>query len=133
MSLGKIVKAIHKQNNFLITTHVRPEGDALGAAVGLCRLLTKLKKRAVVAIDDAVPKVYHFLPGINAILRCPEAKRLKNIDSFAVVDCADISRCGAIAALAGPGVLTLNIDHHISNSMFAKVNFVSPYASLRLN
>ena len=69
MSLNEICRSIKKYNNFLITAHTSPEGDALGSQLGFYNLIKKLGKQAVIISDDQLPYGYDFLPGIRQIRR----------------------------------------------------------------
>lgn len=130
MSLKKAAESVRKYNNFLITTHTNPEGDALGSELGFYRLVKKMGKSAVIINEDATPLVYDFLPGKGNIKRCRKAGLSVEFDCFVVLDCSDLTRPGQIFKLnlASPKPV-LNIDHHISNSMFGDVNWVEPAAS----
>jgi bifunctional oligoribonuclease and PAP phosphatase NrnA len=129
MSLRKAAECVRKNNSFVITAHLNAEGDAFGAELALFNLLKKLGKRAVIINDDPLPDEYAFMPGIKRIKRFSPALKKINFDCFAVVDCSDISRCGKVSDIYTQGKMLLNIDHHISNSYFGKVNWVEPAAS----
>ena len=129
MSLNEIVKSIKKYNNFLITAHVNPEGDALGSQLGFYNLIKKLGKRATIVSDDQLPGGYDFLPGIWRIRRL--TRKLKHIefDCLVVLDCADLKRTGRVYQLNQEHRRILNIDHHISNQFFGDVNWVDAQTS----
>ena len=55
MSLNEICRSIKKYNNFLITAHTSPEGDALGSQLGFYNLIKKLGKQALIISDDQLP------------------------------------------------------------------------------
>jgi len=129
MSLKKCAEAIRKNSSFLITSHTNAEPDALGSELALYLLLKKLKKRAVVVNDEAVPAEYAYMKGTQGIkVYSPAIKRIK-FDCFCIVDCSSLSRCGKVGVLAAGAKKMLNIDHHISNSFFAKVNWVDAHVS----
>jgi phosphoesterase RecJ-like protein len=129
MSLEKSVEFIRKQKNFLIASHTSMEGDALGSEMAFYRLVKKLGKDATVLNDDVIPYGYDFLPGLSVIRRFK--KGIKNIkfDCFVALDCSDLRRTGEVYTVNSDGLPILNIDHHISNSRFADVNWVDPRAS----
>lgn len=66
-----IIAAVASGKRFLITAHVRLDGDALGSELALCRLLSDLGKEAVVCNQDATPGHYRFLPGAERIVHDP--------------------------------------------------------------
>jgi phosphoesterase RecJ-like protein len=62
VSLRKAVACVKNNKNFLITTHVSMEGDALGSEIAFYRLLKKMGKNASIVNEDNVPYGYDFLP-----------------------------------------------------------------------
>lgn len=132
MSLKKCVEFIKRNKRFLITVHTNPEGDALGSELAFYILLRKLGKVALIINEDEVPPGCNFLPGVSNIKKKPKhERRLKKIsfDCLAVLDCSDLDRTGEIYKINMQNKPILNIDHHISNSKFADVNWVEPHSS----
>lgn len=130
MSLKKVVKAIKKHDNFLITAHTNLEGDALGAELSFFMLLKKLGKNAIIVNEDPVPYGYEFMPGLNNIKRFNNSPRWKvNFDCFVALDCSDPRRTGEVYKLNKEHKPVINIDHHISNERFGDVNWVDAHAS----
>ena len=129
MSLKNICASINKYNNFLITTHTNPEGDALGAQLGFYNLIKKLGKRGTMINADALPYGYDFLPGNKFIRRLSKGAANIDFDCFVVLDCADLKRTGEVYKLNIGNRPVLNIDHHISNRFFGDVYWVDPCAS----
>lgn len=128
MSLRKAVECIKRNKRFLITAHTSLEGDALGAELGFWNLVKKMGKQAVIVNEDDIPYGYDFLPGKNNIKKLNRKTIGAKFDCFVVVDCSDLNRTGKVYKL-NRNRPVLNIDHHISNRMFADVNWVDPHAS----
>jgi len=128
LSLRKAVECIKKSESFLITAHTNLEGDALGAELGFLNLVKKLGKQGVVVNEDDVPYGYDFLPGKNGIKKLNRKTIGTKFDCFVVVDCSDLNRTGEVYKINRDKPV-LNIDHHISNALFADVNWVDPHAS----
>lgn len=126
MSLQKIAAVLKKGNNFLITCHTSPEGDALGAALALFLALKKMGKRCFVINEDPVPPEYAFLPGVDNILRY--RPKSPAFDYFLIADCTGLERTGEVYRLIKSQPI-LNIDHHISNEKFGSINWVEPDSS----
>ena len=61
-----LLRRIRQGNRFLLTSHVNPDGDAIGSELGLARVLRGLGKLAVVWNRDVCPTVYHPLPAASA-------------------------------------------------------------------
>lgn len=129
MSLNEICRSIKKYNNFLITAHTSPEGDALGSQLGFYNLIKKLGKQAMIICDDQLPSGYDFLPGLPHIRRLGQELKDIKFDCLAVLDCADLKRTGRVYKLNPDNKPVLNIDHHISNQIFGDVNWVDALAS----
>jgi len=129
VSLTKICRSISKYNNFLITAHTSPEGDALGSQLGFYNLVRNLGKQATIISDDRLPYGYDFLPGAKEIRRLGKGSENIEFDCLVVLDCADLKRTGRVYQLNPGNKPVLNIDHHISNQIFGDVNWVDPRAS----
>ncbi len=126
MSLKKALALIKKNKIFLISTHLHPEADGIGAELAFLSLLKKIGKQGYIVNESAVPPECGFLPGIEQVW--PLTKKTQSFDCAVFLDCADMSRAGKVAGLNRENVPTLNIDHHISNNRFASVNWVDPKA-----
>ncbi|MFA5093053.1 MAG: bifunctional oligoribonuclease/PAP phosphatase NrnA [Candidatus Omnitrophota bacterium] len=129
MSLNEACRAIKKYNNFLITAHTSPEGDALGAELGFYGLIKKLGKKGTIINEDKIPYGYDFLPKFERINLLSKSFGKINFDCLVVLDCADLKRTGDVYKLNQHKKPILNIDHHISNRNFGTVNWVDPKAS----
>ncbi|MFA4854471.1 MAG: bifunctional oligoribonuclease/PAP phosphatase NrnA [Candidatus Omnitrophota bacterium] len=129
MSLKKVCASVKKYNNFLITVHTSPEGDALGSQLAFYNLIKKLGKEGTIINEDALPYGYDFLPGNKLIRRLGKSSKYIDFDCFVVLDCADLKRTGEVYKLNTGNKPVLNIDHHVSNRIFGDVNWVEPGAS----
>ncbi|MDD5583529.1 MAG: bifunctional oligoribonuclease/PAP phosphatase NrnA [Candidatus Omnitrophica bacterium] len=119
--INKIIEKIKSSKSFLITSHMSVEGDALGSELAVYRLLTKLQKRVVVYNHDCVPEIYKFLP---FVARVKNHIREEAFDAGIVLDCSDSSRAGKVKDALSKVKCIINIDHHISNTMFGDINWV---------
>ncbi len=117
----RTLEAIEKGRDFIIAAHVQPDGDALGAALGISLLLKELGKNVVIAIDpDQIPAKYRFLPGIESVVRLRTFKG----DTLIAVDVATPDRLGDSKAALKAVECVVNIDHHPDNPRFGTVNWV---------
>ena len=108
------------QRMFLII-HIDPDGDAIGSALGLAYALSKMGKNCTLACADPIPEAFSFLPGVQEF----GAPKVADADLIIAVDDSDPSRFGeAYEHVLSLGIPVLNIDHHITNSMFGTVNVV---------
>ena len=128
MTIRKIAGAIRKYDDYIITSHVEPEGDAIGSELALFYLVKQLGKNAVIVNEDSAPERYKFLPGWKKII-AGDSGKLKGYNNVIITDCPTIERSGKMTQLVSNAKIKINIDHHISNENFADYNWVNPDAS----
>lgn len=118
----EIIEKLNSSKIVAVFCHVRPDGDALGSGLAICRLLSNYGKTVCMFCEDNPPEKFFFLPAVKEVKTQFEGYQF---DTFISVDCADITRLGAFASAYKrfKGV-TINIDHHISNDHYAKFNYV---------
>lgn len=117
----RIRELIRVEDNFLVTTHVDPDGDAIGSTFATYFFLKALGKRATVYLKDSVPYRYSFLPQPPQIERSLADTKY---NAVFVLDCGDLSRIGDEKDRLRREVTIVNIDHHETNSMFGSINYV---------
>jgi len=119
---AKIRRKIRTSQRVLVATHVRPDGDAIGSLLGLGLALRQAGKSVQMLSTDGVPVSYRHLPGSQDIIQRPEGE----FDLTIVLDCSDQDRAGK--NFNGFNPPDLNIDHHVTNLLFAKLNLVDTTA-----
>jgi bifunctional oligoribonuclease and PAP phosphatase NrnA len=122
--LSEVVDLIDQKQNFMITSHVRPDGDGLGSGLALYWMLMSLGKRADVVLLDRVPHSYHVLPGSELILVQPDVTEA--YDAAFIIECSDVDRPGL------PGLrnqYVVNIDHHSTTDAFGNINWIDSTAA----
>ncbi len=102
----------------LVVSHVRPDGDAIGSLLGLGLALENAGKSVQMVLTDGVTSSFRHLPGADKIKTKVEGP----YDTFVTTDCADFRRTGKSLELAGQP--DINIDHHITNERFGKLNLI---------
>jgi bifunctional oligoribonuclease and PAP phosphatase NrnA len=127
-ALHKIAAAVKEHQRFLVATHIRPDGDALGSVLAMTFMLRKLGKAADAYCQDAAPPSQEFLPGVTDILHGDVD--VSRYQVAVLVDCGDLHRVGAALEAKLPHFpLLVNIDHHVSSTPFGNVYWVDPTAS----
>jgi phosphoesterase RecJ-like protein len=121
-AIARILRIVCDHESFLITSHARPDGDAIGSALGLMHLLEPMGKRVTVAFADRIPTMYRCLPGIERIV--PELPT-EIPDVAILLECDSIERTGFNHIEAR---MIVNIDHHQSGRSFADFNWIDPTA-----
>jgi bifunctional oligoribonuclease and PAP phosphatase NrnA len=125
--LNKIIDIIKNSRSFLVTSHVRLDGDALGSELAMYHLLTHMGKQAVVYNQDETPRHYRFLPGSEVIVH--HLPDLDNFEVACVLDCSELDRIGGESSKVATIKRIVNIDHHISNGNFGGFSYVDHHAS----
>ncbi len=118
-SLDEAIKArLATAHQVLIASHVRPDGDAVGALIGLGLALESAGKSVQMVLVDGVAASFRHLEGADKVKTRIEGA----FDTFITLDCADFKRTGKpFEALGQPDI---NIDHHITNELFGKLNLI---------
>ena len=127
LSLRATGEMLLQAAKIVLCTHVSPDGDTLGSALGLARFLRRQGKEVTVYCDDQINASFGFLPDIDSVRR-PTAETTLDADILAVIDASSFDRVGIAAAQTRYKTL-LNIDHHISNTRFAEYLYLDAAAA----
>ena len=120
----EIVKELRRRTSFMFVSHVKPDGDTLGAGLALGLALRQLGKRVGYFQQDPVPRNLRFLPDSEHVARAVPAD-LPADTLWVFCDMSDFSRAGEfLPAIARENML--DIDHHLGNSHFGAFNYVIP-------
>lgn len=117
----KCIQLINEHNEFVVLSHEHPDGDTLGCAFALCEALRLMGKKRVFRCADEVTKDFYYLTDgfTNDEVLSP----------FVIaVDVADEKLLGSLICEFG-GNIDLCIDHHVSNTYYAKHNYVEDRAA----
>jgi phosphoesterase RecJ-like protein len=122
--MEQVTSFIREHRSFLIFTHQNPDGDALGSAFSLAIALRETGRRAVVVLMEGPAAKYTFEEFYPLYTLSKTEAEGQAYDACIAVDCADARRLGKRKDLffTRPN---LNLDHHISNTRFAEVNYVN--------
>ena len=118
-AIAAILEAMRRGERFLVCSHSRPDGDAVGSMLAMGMLLNQMDKRADLVTADRIPNVYRELPGAESI-RC--AMRVHGpYDAVILLECDGLER----AKLRGlEPFFLINIDHHSSAREFGHLNWI---------
>jgi phosphoesterase RecJ-like protein len=121
--LAQVLLEIQQRRRFLVTSHARPDGDAIGSTLALAQILRKMGKSAEIVLGDPVPLLYHPLPGSETIVRSSQVNG--DYDAVIILECDSVQR----TRLRGlDNQFLINIDHHASSRPFANINWIDPSA-----
>ncbi|HZQ69997.1 MAG TPA: bifunctional oligoribonuclease/PAP phosphatase NrnA [Terriglobales bacterium] len=121
--LDEVLKHIEKRNRFVLTSHARPDGDAVGSALACAQILRSMGKDAEVVLHDGVPRIYQPLPFADRVRQAEAVNG--NYEAAIILECDSIQR----TRLGGlENHFLISIDHHLSGRPFAHVNWIDPSA-----
>ncbi len=126
--IPRILKALESRSRYMVATHVRPDGDAVGSLLAMTYLLRRLGKEAHPYCQDPIAAAHEFLPGSSLIRH--EVGEPEAYEAAIMVDCGDYHRVGrSLEEAIGRIPYLINIDHHLNNAPFGDIFWVEPRAS----
>jgi len=117
----QIKQAINNASLVGITSHIRPDGDAVGSVLALGLALEKAGKKVEMVLYSGVSNTFRHLAGTEQVKRSFNA----DCDLYIVVDCSDLQRSGGVLNDHQADIV---IDHHITNKGFGRINLIDPSA-----
>ncbi|MFZ2956082.1 MAG: bifunctional oligoribonuclease/PAP phosphatase NrnA [Candidatus Ozemobacteraceae bacterium] len=125
--LDAVISAIRSGSRFLVVSHLRPDGDAVGCVTGLARSLRKVGKLVDIGLADPPPERFAFLVDGECLVKPGELNC--DYDVILCLDAGDASRTGFEDDFKLSKGLLIDIDHHASNTRFGEINFLDFGAS----
>jgi bifunctional oligoribonuclease and PAP phosphatase NrnA len=123
--LPRIREILERSEHIVCLAHKDADADSLGSALAFAAALRELGKTPHPVVPDPRPYLLEFLPGFDALETAPE-----RIDAVFTFDCATTGRFGEKRLLLEGGAHpVVNVDHHVSNTMYGLVNLIQPDAS----
>jgi phosphoesterase RecJ-like protein len=120
----EVVAELRRRSAFVMVSHVKPDGDTLGAGLGLGIALKRMGKRVQYFQQDPVPRNLRFLPDTEHVAREIPADMPPDT-LYVFCDMSDFGRAGEyLPKLERENML--DIDHHLGNSHFGAFNYVLP-------
>jgi len=121
---AELVDRVKHGRRFVIASHQRPDGDAIGSAMAMALALRGLGKEATV-VTDAIPPVFlQPFPDVDSIRITPEIT--DTFDAALIMECSDLTRTGVKGLDLSP---VFNIDHHPGNTGYGAINWVDESAA----
>lgn len=121
-ALQELRDRLQAASSALVTSHVRPDGDAVSSVLAFGLALKELGKNVQMVLSDGVSSDARHLQGTDLITK----KSKLPVDLVVTLDAAAGDRCGD--ALSGVPKVDVNIDHHITNTRYAAINLIDPAA-----
>jgi phosphoesterase RecJ-like protein len=115
---ARIADEIRKRQRFVLSSHVRPDGDAIGSQLAMAFALWHLGKEVRLVNRDQAPAPMMVFPGVS---RIEVAGQIDDPgDAVIVMECGDLTRTGVEGFERG---FVINIDHHLGNSNYGALNW----------
>ena len=124
--IDRILDALRDCRTVCVAGHIRPDGDCVGAQLGLTLALQNEGKQVVCWNQDPLPQKYRFLDPDHLVQR---PKPGLTFDCVCATDAASLERLGRVNKRIACRQVLINIDHHTSNTRFGDLNWVSARAS----
>lgn len=121
---AELLETIATGRRFLVTSHQRPDGDAIGCAVGMALALHALGKQATVVLEAEPPSFLQPFPAVDQIVIATAVTEA--VDAALVMECSSLDRTGVGGLDRSPVV---NIDHHPGNSGYGTINWIDEGAA----
>jgi phosphoesterase RecJ-like protein len=117
-AVAEVADAIRARQRFVLSSHARPDGDAIGSQLAMAFALERLGKQVTLVNRDPVPGPLKPFPGTDRIV---VADRVDEVyDAAIIMECSSLDRTG-VAGFERSFVI--NIDHHQGNTGYGAVNW----------
>lgn len=120
--MEQIIRQLKLSSNVFITSHINPDGDAVGSLIAMALSLDSLGKNITMFNQSPIPAVYRFLPSIERIISQADVK--DKWDTAVILDCGEIDRIGHFSEHIQTIPAIINIDHHITNTGFGNFRYI---------
>src|SRR5262245_26901331 len=121
---AELIDVITRGRRFVVASHQRPDGDAIGSALAMALALRALGKEATVVMDAVPPVFLQPFPGVDSIRITTEVTEAA--DAAIIMECSALDRTGVRGLDRSP---VLNIDHHPGNTNYGVVNWLDESAA----
>ncbi len=126
-TFSEIAAALREHETFVVLSHVRPDGDALGSQIAMGLALQQLGKKVKVWNEEGLLEKFTFLPGGELVTLPPNEP--EDFDVVLALDTATRQRLGDnVLAAVGQAKLWINIDHHPSNPRYGDLVHIDSIA-----
>ncbi len=132
--LDDVLALVRENERFFVTTHLGPDGDAIGSQIALARFLQKLDKSAAMVNSDEVSYNLDWMPGVEDVEvfdgSMHQREALAEADVVFVLDTNDEERLGKIGSMVRDSTATtVLIDHHLEPEQWFDVEFIRDTAA----
>lgn len=125
ISREQFAQKLFSEKSVALFMHMRPDGDTIGSTLALSSALKSKGIATKVFCVDTIPNKFSYLPSVKDV----NNQFSGEYTALVSVDCADVTRMGDFASIFDSHKNTYNVDHHVSNRGYAKLNYVVDNAS----
>jgi phosphoesterase RecJ-like protein len=125
-TLAEIADILRTRQRFVVISHARPDGDALGCTLAMALCLRQLGKDVTAWNEDGVLEKFRYLPSSELITQPPAEPR--SFEVAIVLDNAVENRAGTARTAIAHADMWINIDHHHTNSRYGDLAYVDSTA-----
>ncbi|MBO6158648.1 MAG: bifunctional oligoribonuclease/PAP phosphatase NrnA [Firmicutes bacterium] len=131
----QFARFIGKYDRFLISGHIRPDGDSIGACFSLGHALVQMGKEVLIITDGDAKRYVELMDPLPMF---PEDRPVKDAQrlfatgrnyAFVILDCSEPERTGRAAQAIMYAEASITIDHHITSKEAADFNYAEPQIS----
>lgn len=124
--MNKLLELIENAKNIAITGHVSPDGDCTGSTLALYNYITEnFEGKQVRVCLEKPSKKFSYMNGFDLISEDP----FSEADLLVSLDASDRERLGSRGVMLDTAKESICIDHHVTNTKFAKFNIVEDFRS----
>lgn len=124
VQLEQAAEFLRSNDDFLVVSHIQPDGDAAGSTFAVAWMLHSMGKRFTLINEGRMPDKFMYMAGPFSITNYETNPPERAFERIVSVDCADFERIGKVHGVFAEGYQLLNIDHHATNDGFGHVNLV---------
>ncbi|MNH94924.1 Bifunctional oligoribonuclease and PAP phosphatase NrnA [compost metagenome] len=128
-SLQQTRKFLLEHDDYLVVSHIQPDGDAVSSTLVVGWLLSCLGKKYTMLNEGPIPQRMEYLWHAGEIANLAEGDLPREYSHIICVDCADFQRVGLTKRHFASDALIVNIDHHPTNNGYGYVNLIKPDAA----
>ncbi len=129
--IDDIIQLVDEKRKILLSSHVGPDGDSLGSQISFYYYLKSLNKDVYIYNEGHIPHYFHDFPDIDKVIVEPDRWIVpeSGFDLAVIFECTQIDRIGDVSNLIGDETDIVNIDHHLENTEYGRLNYIDVRAS----
>jgi phosphoesterase RecJ-like protein len=128
-SLQAVAQFLRQEDDFLVVSHLSPDGDAISSTSAMGFILKALGKKYSLLNEGHTPQKFKLLLDDEDIINYSSDPVQRTFDRVIFVDCADASRIGQAKQVVADNAVIINIDHHVTNNAYGQINVVRTSAA----